>query len=113
MRFKTDALTAVTLDPIVAGALSLATDRDGSLKLIDGSAVTPLRGAMVRDADGRVIKTSSIKVKTPPVDDIPALAVLRCTGHVLVTPYVRDGGQVGVSVVADAVQVIEGAGDVE
>lgn len=107
MKLKTTDLDGVAIDAIEPDEIRPATGADGVLRVVDGAPVYPLRGVMVRDADGQAIKASSVRVRTAPTSPIPALSVVRCVDCV-VTPWVRDG-RVAISVLADHVEVASAA----
>lgn len=103
MRLQTVDLVGVTIDDIDPESVQPLADENGVLRVVDGSPVYPLRGVMVRDADGRAIKASTLRVRTAPSASIPSLTALRCVGCT-VTPWVRDG-RVALSVLADHVEI--------
>ena len=103
MMTSTHTVVAFAPDAIDPKDVTPATDDDGTLRMIDGAPVYLLRGVMVRDADGRTIKSSTVRVRTAPTTPIPPLTALRCVDCML-TPWVRDG-RVALSVLADHVEI--------
>lgn len=87
MRISTPTVVAFAPDAIDPKDVTPATDDDGTLRMIDGAPVYLLRGVMVRDADGRTIKSSTVRVRTAPTTPIPPLTALRCVDCML-TPWV-------------------------
>ncbi len=106
MRLRTVNLESVAIDDINPDSITPAVDSSGALRLVDGAPVHPLRGVIIRDADGRTVRSSTVRVITPPSALIPALTPLRCV-NCTVTPWVADNGRLSISVTADHVEMVE------
>lgn len=102
MRLQTVDLIGVAIDDVMPETIHPSVDANGVIRVVDGAPIYSLRGVMVRDADGQVIKASSVRVRTAPAVAIPAMTAVQCVGCV-VTPWVN-GGRIALSVLADHVE---------
>lgn len=111
MRIRTLDFEGVALNDVIPDDIHPAIGADGVLRMVDDAPVFPLRGVMIRDADGQVLQTSTVRVRATPTTLIPALTALRCVNCV-VTPWVRDG-RIALSVLADHVEPMTSAAYME
>ena len=89
MKFPTSDLEAAAVDAIDPSTIHPATDENGTLKLVGGKPVYPVRGVTVRDETGRSVN-STLRVfrctdGTDPGDEHPAV---RGLPH---RPWIRKG----------------------
>ena len=104
MKFPTSDLEAAAVDAIDPSTIHPATDENGTLKLVGGKPVYPVRGVTVRDETGRSVN-STLRVFVAPTAPIPAMSTLRCVDcHI--APWIRKG-ELTVSVIADHLEIIE------
>lgn len=108
MRLSIPTISGLALDNINPEAITPQADGDGTLRLVDGKPVYPLRNTVIRDSDGNTVRASSVKVHTLPTATIDALTPLRCI-NCRITPWL-DGRQIALSVVADHVEPLIVAG---
>lgn len=104
MKFRTVDLEAAAVNAIDPGRIRPAVDEDGTLRLVDGRPVYPVRGVTVRDETGLAVN-STVRVLVAPTAPIPAMSTLRCVDcHI--NPWVRKG-ELTVSVTADHLEIVE------
>ena len=73
-------------------------------KLVDGKPTFTLRGIAVMEGS-RQQRNVSIKVFSKPKDIIPVGSRVALVGEVSLTPYVGSNGRVGLSILAESVEV--------
>lgn len=103
MKLKTGNMAGIAMDYLAKEDLHAAEDNHGNLRLVNGKPVYSLRGVVVRDAEGRTIKASTVRVKTKPADDIPDMSKVRCVD--CIASVWQDGNRIAVSVTADHVEI--------
>ncbi|KOA59061.1 hypothetical protein BAAM0499_07860 [Bifidobacterium animalis subsp. animalis MCC 0499] len=104
MKMMTGNMEGIAMDYVAKEDLHPAEDNHGNMRLVDGRPVYSLRGVVVRDAEGRTIKASTVRVKNKPVDDIPDMSKVRCVD--CVSSVWQDGNRIAISVTADHVEIV-------
>lgn len=104
MKLRTVNLEGIAMDYIAREDLRPAQDNQGNMRLDNGKPVYPLHGVVVRDADNRTIKASTVRVRIKPDEDIPDMATVRCVD--CVASVWRDGNRIAISVTADHVELV-------
>ncbi|RYP94933.1 hypothetical protein [Bifidobacterium pseudolongum] len=107
MKLRTGTMEGVAMDYVAQEDLHPAEDNHGNMKMVDGKPVYSLRGVVVRDADGRTIKASTVRVKNRPTEDIPDMSKLRCVD--CIASVWQDGNRIALSVTADHVEIVMNA----
>lgn len=104
-------LKIVVLADIIPAELTTAKSyKDGQVsdeeRLFDGHPAYTIRGLAVME-DKRQLRNVSVKVLNKPKDVIPFGSSIVLAGEVSLTPYVGNDGRVGLSILADSIEIAQ------